>query len=299
MCESRSNGMLFFATTGVPIIMNMPSISIKLHPCSAPLYSTLHPRVCNDLFWSPWLNSASFTFHYIRRVLLIRNNSRPTQTHGHNGITITTRTPQYRFVASSLLTLEEWESLHACLELNDILTTCCCNVPSCCFLELISLSHLSNILLDRIIGHQEVVGERRCSRRHKTSLGNQWAIATLAIAWRTGQPSMAWFHLVDGDFDASAVLSRWFEFGQCWNFKVNILWWSSNWHCEHSFSFIDSPRDSTGGLGAKMVEYVLSGSPTTKDSPLGGLEPRLSGLKFEDSEKVLHKYIPVSYSTCF
>lgn len=51
-------------------------------------------------------------------------------------------------------------------------------------------------------------------------------------------------------------------------------------------STLDSPRDSTGGLGAKMVEYVLSGSPTTKDSPLGGLEPRLSGLKFEDSEKV-------------
>lgn len=44
---------------------------------------------------------------------------------------------------------------------------------------------------------------------------------------------------------------------------------------------------------------MLSGSPTTKDSPLGGLEPRLSGLKFEDSEKVLHKYIPVSYSACF
>lgn len=35
-----------------------------------------------------------------------------------------------------------------------------------------------------------------------------------------------------------------------------------------------------------MVEYVLNGSPTNKDSPLAGLEPRLRGLKFEDSEKV-------------
>lgn len=36
----------------------------------------------------------------------------------------------------------------------------------------------------------------------------------------------------------------------------------------------------------KMVEYVLGGSPTTKDSPLGALEPRLRSLKFDDTEKV-------------
>lgn len=47
-----------------------------------------------------------------------------------------------------------------------------------------------------------------------------------------------------------------------------------------------SPRDSTSGLGVKMVEYVLRGSPTTKESPLSGLEPRLRGLKFDDGDKV-------------
>lgn len=36
-----------------------------------------------------------------------------------------------------------------------------------------------------------------------------------------------------------------------------------------------------------MVEYVLRGSPTTKESPLPGLEPRLRGLKFDDSDKVI------------
>lgn len=30
-----------------------------------------------------------------------------------------------------------------------------------------------------------------------------------------------------------------------------------------------SPRDSTSGLGVKMVEYVLGGSPTAKESPAG------------------------------
>uniref|UniRef100_A0A1A9VN94 Uncharacterized protein n=2 Tax=Glossina TaxID=7393 RepID=A0A1A9VN94_GLOAU len=45
------------------------------------------------------------------------------------------------------------------------------------------------------------------------------------------------------------------------------------------------PRDSTSGLGVKMVEYVLGGSPTNKDSPLSGLEPRLRSLKFDDSDK--------------
>lgn len=46
-----------------------------------------------------------------------------------------------------------------------------------------------------------------------------------------------------------------------------------------------SPRDSTGGLGVKMVEYVLGGSPTNKESPLASLEPRFKGLKFDDSDK--------------
>lgn len=35
-----------------------------------------------------------------------------------------------------------------------------------------------------------------------------------------------------------------------------------------------------------MVEYVLGGSPTNKESPLSGLEPRLRALKFEDNDKV-------------
>lgn len=42
-----------------------------------------------------------------------------------------------------------------------------------------------------------------------------------------------------------------------------------------------SPRDSTGGLGVKMVEYVLGGSPTNKESPLA-LEPRLRSLKIDE-----------------
>ncbi|XP_065082849.1 maternal protein pumilio isoform X2 [Ochlerotatus camptorhynchus] len=46
-----------------------------------------------------------------------------------------------------------------------------------------------------------------------------------------------------------------------------------------------SPRDSTGGLGVKMVEYVLGGSPTNKESPLASLEPRFKGLKFDDNDK--------------
>lgn len=48
-----------------------------------------------------------------------------------------------------------------------------------------------------------------------------------------------------------------------------------------------SPRDSTGGLGVKMVEYVLGGSPTNKESPLSGLEPRMRSLKFEDNDKIV------------
>jgi len=46
-----------------------------------------------------------------------------------------------------------------------------------------------------------------------------------------------------------------------------------------------SPRDSTGGLGVKMVEYVLGGSPTNKESPLSNMESRLRGLKFDESDK--------------
>lgn len=49
---------------------------------------------------------------------------------------------------------------------------------------------------------------------------------------------------------------------------------------------IFSPRDSTGGLGVKMVEYVLGGSPTNKDSPLSALVPRLNNLKFDENDKV-------------
>lgn len=45
--------------------------------------------------------------------------------------------------------------------------------------------------------------------------------------------------------------------------------------------FFCSPRDSTGGLGVKMVEYVLGGSPTNKESPLA-LEPRMRGLKIDE-----------------
>lgn len=55
------------------------------------------------------------------------------------------------------------------------------------------------------------------------------------------------------------------------------------------FLFFLSPRDSTSGLGVKMVEYVLGGSPTNKESPLSSLEPRLRGLKFDDNDKVSMK----------
>ncbi|KAJ6636061.1 Maternal protein pumilio [Pseudolycoriella hygida] len=44
-----------------------------------------------------------------------------------------------------------------------------------------------------------------------------------------------------------------------------------------------SPRDPTGGLGHKMVEYVLSSSPN-KESSLT-LEPRLRALKFDENDK--------------
>lgn len=50
--------------------------------------------------------------------------------------------------------------------------------------------------------------------------------------------------------------------------------------------YSNSPRDSTGGLGVKMVEYVLGGSPTNKESPLSNMESRLRGLKFDENDKV-------------
>lgn len=40
-----------------------------------------------------------------------------------------------------------------------------------------------------------------------------------------------------------------------------------------------------------MVEYVLGGSPTNKESPLSGLEPRLRNLKFDDNDKVSFAHI--------
>lgn len=45
-----------------------------------------------------------------------------------------------------------------------------------------------------------------------------------------------------------------------------------------------SPRGSdTGGLGVKMVEYVLGSSPTNKDNM--GLEPRMRSLHLDDKDK--------------
>lgn len=35
-----------------------------------------------------------------------------------------------------------------------------------------------------------------------------------------------------------------------------------------------------------MVEYVLGGSPTNKESPLSNMESRLRGLKFDENDKV-------------
>jgi hypothetical protein len=51
-------------------------------------------------------------------------------------------------------------------------------------------------------------------------------------------------------------------------------------HLKYMFLFF-SPRDSTGGLGVKMVEYVLGGSPTNKESPLA-LDSRLRNLKIDE-----------------
>lgn len=65
-------------------------------------------------------------------------------------------------------------------------------------------------------------------------------------------------------------------------------------HLLFFFSF-HSPRDSTGGLGVKMVEYVLGGSPTNKESPLSNMESRLRGLKFNENDKV-SQFIEISCS---
>ncbi|XP_055310309.1 maternal protein pumilio-like isoform X2 [Sitodiplosis mosellana] len=56
-------------------------------------------------------------------------------------------------------------------------------------------------------------------------------------------------------------------------------------HDSNPSAGILSPRDSTGGLGVKMVEYVLGGSPTNKESPLSNMESRLRGLKFDENDK--------------
>lgn len=45
-----------------------------------------------------------------------------------------------------------------------------------------------------------------------------------------------------------------------------------------------SPRGSdNGGLGVKMVEYVLGSSPTNKDNM--GLEPRMRALHLDEKDK--------------
>lgn len=46
-----------------------------------------------------------------------------------------------------------------------------------------------------------------------------------------------------------------------------------------------SPRGSdNGGLGVKMVEYVLGTSPTGKDSSMGGLDRRMGTLHLQDDK---------------
>lgn len=46
-----------------------------------------------------------------------------------------------------------------------------------------------------------------------------------------------------------------------------------------------SPRGSdNGGLGVKMVEYVLGTSPTGKDSSMGGLDRRMAALHLQDDK---------------
>lgn len=57
------------------------------------------------------------------------------------------------------------------------------------------------------------------------------------------------------------------------------------------FFFFCSPRDSTGVLGVKMVESVLGGSPTNKESPLSNIESRLHGLKFDEKVSDLFVFV--------
>lgn len=44
-----------------------------------------------------------------------------------------------------------------------------------------------------------------------------------------------------------------------------------------------------------MVEYVLGGSPTNKESPLSNMESRLRGLKFDENDKVSSYYSSLQY----
>lgn len=82
------------------------------------------------------------------------------------------------------------------------------------------------------------------------------------------------FHLLD--FEASNKFSV--EYDECEPISIVI-------YVDFFFHFF-SPRDSAGGLGFKMVEYVLGGSPTNKESPLSNIESRFSGLKFDEGDKV-------------
>lgn len=69
------------------------------------------------------------------------------------------------------------------------------------------------------------------------------------------------------------------------SFLLNILLQLLN----IEISFSKSPRDSTGGLGVKMVEYVLGGSPTNKDSPLA-LDGRFKNLKIDDVKVIIDSF---------
>ncbi|XP_070493256.1 maternal protein pumilio-like isoform X2 [Chironomus tepperi] len=65
---------------------------------------------------------------------------------------------------------------------------------------------------------------------------------------------------------------------------------------DNTMTGILSPRDSTGGLGVKMVEYVLGGSPTNKESPLA-LDSRLRNLKIDEVKGNDDKEIPSPFET--
>lgn len=54
---------------------------------------------------------------------------------------------------------------------------------------------------------------------------------------------------------------------------------------DSSVGGILSPRGSdNGGLGVKMVEYVLGTSPTGKDSSMGSLDRRMGTLHLQDDK---------------